>query len=525
MSEILPRIALPEVTLTDAPLEPAASGDVGAIAIPVHPAPDAGAPRLGGAGERIADRYGVDLLAEASARADADGVAGTSGWTRTVRLPRALAGHPPLPYEDLPAVVVLLGWGDGSPSAARRAGLCLGRAGAGLGRLALTLGDALDAEILRALVEGFLLAAYRMPRTGHSAVPGAEPARMLSLHGHVAGGADALAAARTAARATWLTRLLAATPSSTKNPEWMARQATALVSDAPMTGGRLAVEVHDEDWLDRQGMEAMLAVGGGSATPPRLVVVTWTPDRPLRSVALVGKGITYDTGGLSLKPREAMIPMKTDMAGSATVLSAVLAAADAGLPVRVSAVLPLAENALSGSAYRPGDVVRTFDGTTVEISNTDAEGRMVLADAIGWVVDTLQVDDVVDVATLTGAATLGLGRHHAALYADSDDLAAALIRAGQDAGEPAWRMPLVEDYRSALASDVADIGHAVKDPKVGGGSITAALFLQRFTRQVRWAHLDIAGVGRAGKADGELPAQAPTGFGARLLVRWLESLA
>src|SRR5690606_6569709 len=219
------------------------------------------------------------------------------------------------------------------------------------------------------------------------------------------------------------------------------------------------------------------------------------------------------------------IPMKTDMAGSATVLSAVLAAADAGLPVRVSAVLPLAENALSGSAYRPGDVVRTFDGTTVEISNTDAEGRMVLADAIGWVVDTLQVGDVVDVATLTGAATLGLGRYHAALYADSDDLAAALIRAGQDAGEPAWRMPLVEDYRSALASDVADIGHAVKDPKVGGGSITAALFLQRFTRQVRWAHLDIAGVGRAGKADGELPAQAPTGFGARLLVRWLESLA
>ncbi|MFC7406440.1 leucyl aminopeptidase family protein [Georgenia alba] len=520
MTDTLPRIALAEITLADEPVAASArwlSAGPAAIAVPVL----ADGPRLAGPGEAVAALYGIDLLAEA----ERQGLSGAAGTTAPVRLPRPLPGTPELPWAGLPETLVLLGIGDGGAAATRAAGLSLGRAVAGLGDVALPVGDVLCAEDLRCLAEGFLLAGYRMPRTGRTAGPGRPPATALHVVGRVDGAEDALAEARAAARATWLTRLLAATPSSVKNPEWVARQATALASDAPMRGGRLAVEVHDEAWLERNGMEAILAVGSGSATPPRLVVVTWEPEDVRRSVALVGKGITFDTGGLSLKPREPMAAMKTDMAGAATVLATVLAAAELGLPVRVTAVLPLAENAMGGGSYRPGDVVRTFDGTTVEIANTDAEGRMVLADALGWSVATLDADDIVDVATLTGAATLGLGRHHAALYAPDDDLATALLQAGTRAGEDAWRMPLVADYRPALESPVADVGHVAHDASVGGGSIVAALFLQRFAGGRRWAHLDIAGVGRAGKADGEVPAQAPTGYGARLLLSWLESLA
>ncbi|GAA4417162.1 hypothetical protein GCM10023169_12990 [Georgenia halophila] len=525
-----PAITLPETHLLDEPVLPLEcraewlDREPAVLAVPVHPpVEEAERARLGGEGSDVAARYGVDLLAEAER--DLPGNAGSAGWTAVVRLPRALPGTPALPWEGLPGTIVLVGIGDGGAAAAREAGLALGRAAAGTGEVALTIGDELDAQTLRALVEGFLLSAYRMPRTGRTPAKAPPAPEALVLVGRVEGAPQALAEARAGARATWLTRLLSATPSSTKNPDWIARQATALVTDAPMTGGTLGVEVHDEQWLARQGMDAILAVGGGSATAPRLVVVTWRPDEAVRSVALVGKGITFDTGGISLKPRESMVPMKTDMAGSATVLATALAAAELGLPVQVTAVLPLAENAMSGSSYRPGDVVTTYDGTTVEISNTDAEGRMVLADALGWTVATLAPDDVVDVATLTGAATLGLGRSHAALYAAEEDLAEALTRAGEETGEGLWRMPLVEEYRPALDSAVADVGHAVRETHVGGGSITAALFLQRFTGDARWAHLDIAGAGRSGKADSELPANAPTGYGARLLLRWLESLS
>ncbi len=217
---------------------------------------------------------------------------------------------------------------------------------------------------------------------------------------------------------------------------------------------------------------------------------------------LVGKGITFDTGGLSLKPREGMVPMKTDMSGAAVVLATVLAVARAGLPINVVAVLPLAENAIGAAAYRPGDVVRTYDGTTVEVRNTDAEGRMVLADALAWARAEYQPRVVVDVATLTGAATLGLGRGHGALFAPDESLATAPSAAGSVHGEELWAMPLVEDYRESLRSDVADIAHIATNDHVKAGAIIAALFLQRFVGEVPWAHLDIAGPGRAGSAAG-----------------------
>ena len=528
---VLPEIVLPEIVLVDErPTHPRDGGRWAdpvpdALAVPVAPAAagEADLQPRGGAAD-VAALYGIDLLAEAE-RAELSGRAGT---TAVVRLPRVLPGVVDLPWKGLPDTVVLVGVGTGSADDTRRAGLALGRATAGLGTVALSVGDDLTTATLRALAEGFLLSAYRMPRTGRTPAPGRPAAGRLVLLGRAASTADAalaLARARASARATWLTRLLAATPSSTKNPVWLAEVISRLVRETPADDGTLTVQVHDETWLRRHGMEAVLAVGGGSRTPPRFVVVAWAPRRADAHVALVGKGITFDTGGISLKPREAMVPMKTDMAGAAAVLTATLGAAELGLPVRVTAVLPLAENAMGGRSYRPGDVVRTFDGTTVEVSNTDAEGRLVLADALGWAVATLGADAVVDVATLTGAAARGLGLGHAALFSGADDLAAELVAAGEAAGERAWRMPLVEDYRAALDSAVADVAHTATDPHVGGGAVVAALFLQRFAGDARWAHLDIAGPARNGKGANELPKDAPTGHGARLLLRWLEDLA
>lgn len=257
-----------------------------------------------------------------------------------------------------------------------------------------------------------------------------------------------------------------------------------------------------------------------------MVRVTWTPTGRRaagRHVVLVGKGITYDTGGLSIKPREAMVPMKTDMAGAAVVLAAVLGAAELAIPHRVTALLPLAENAVGASAYRPGDVVTVRGGATVEIANTDAEGRVVLADALSWAASDLEPDVLVDVATLTGAASLGLGRGHAALFSADDALVAELGAAAESTGERVWRMPLVEEYRGALDSEVADLRHVPSDSRVSGGAITAALFLREFTGGRRWAHLDVAGPARSQRQSGEVPKGA-TGFGARLLLRWLEAL-
>jgi leucyl aminopeptidase len=235
---------------------------------------------------------------------------------------------------------------------------------------------------------------------------------------------------------------------------------------------------------------------------------------------LVGKGITFDTGGLNLKRGDNMRAMKTDMAGGAAVLAALRGVAEAELPVRVTALVPAAENSFGGGSYRPGDVVRHVGGRTSEIMNTDAEGRVVLADALGYALARLRPSVLVDVATLTGAMKVALGERTGGLFATTDELAAQLVAAGADAGEPLWRMPLVADYEGQLASDVADANNAPGNP----GGITAALFLRPFTGGLPWAHLDIAGPARSGEDDGIL-AKGATGFGARLLIRWLESLA
>ncbi len=504
---------------------------VDALAVPVAPAADGDddvQPRTGTAD--AAARYGIDL----ARLADSAGLDGAAGETYTFHLPRALVARDPMPWEGLPERLVLVGVGTGSARDLRRAGAALARATTGLARVVTTVASEPGrsaAEAARSFVEGFLLGAYTSPTFG-GATSGSRPAsseaapaapELVLLGKHEELVAATAVRATASARATWLVRDLAATPSNVKNPQWVAERAADL---SRATG--LRVTVLDGDALEAGGFGGILAVGSGSATPPRLVTVGYEPSvervtQASQHVVVVGKGITYDTGGLSIKPRESMLPMKTDMAGAAVALATVLAAAELGIGHRVTAVLALAENAFGGASYRPADVLRTYSGTTVEILNTDAEGRIVLADALAYADATLEPDILIDVATLTGAATVGLGRTHAALFSEDGALVEALEAAGEATGERVWRLPLVPEYRSALDSSVADIRHVAADSSTGGGSITAALFLQAFVGGRRWAHLDIAGAARSTAAAHEVPV-GPTGFGARLLVRFLESL-
>ena len=310
-------------------------------------------------------------------------------------------------------------------------------------------------------------------------------------------------------------RDLVNTPSNTKDPAWLAAEAETRLAGLD----HVTVRVLDPDDLRAGGFGGVLAVGGGSASPPRVIVASYRPPgaAPGHPV-LVGKGITFDTGGISIKPNAGMREMKTDMAGGAAVLAAVDAAARLGLPVAVTAVVPAAENAVSGSSYRPADVVRHVGGRTTEVLNTDAEGRMVLADGLAWARLELGATVLVDVATLTGAMKVALGTRTAGLYATSDGLADALRTAAGHAGEQVWRMPLAEEHADLLESTVADANNAPGNP----GGTTAALFLRPFAGDLPWAHLDVAGPARAGSDEAEV-VKGGTGFGARTLLRWLEA--
>jgi leucyl aminopeptidase len=237
-------------------------------------------------------------------------------------------------------------------------------------------------------------------------------------------------------------------------------------------------------------------------------------------VVLVGKGITFDTGGLNRKTGTGMNTMFTDMAGGAAVLGALNIVATAKVPVRVTALVPAAENMLSGSAYRPGDVVRHFGGRTSEIGNTDAEGRLVLGDAIAYAAARLRPSVIVDIATLTGAMKIALGLRVGGLFATDDGLAEALAAAGDRTGEQLWRLPMPVEYEALLDSPIADATNSAGNP----GGITAALFLRAFAGDVPWAHLDVAGPARAAEDDGVF-SRGATGFGARLLAAYVESLA
>jgi leucyl aminopeptidase len=435
----------------------------------------------------------------------------------------------PVPDAGSFGLLLLTGIGAGTPVDLRRAGAAAGRAARAVGRLAVLApegGEVADpaaaATPASALARAAALATYRYRVAGAGATSGRPGSRLAEIV--IVSGAGSAAARREVdllgqgLRATWLARDLANTPSLDKSPEWLAEAAREIAAKA-----HLEVSVMGEDGLAEQGFGGLLAVGAGSARPPRLIRLDYRPPAASRHVVLVGKGITFDSGGLDLKPLAGMTMMKTDMAGAGAVLAACSVLAEAGVPHRVTGLIAAAENLPSGSALRPGDVIRHYDGHTVEVLNTDAEGRLVLADAIGYAVRNLAPDCIVDLATLTGAATQALGRRHAALYSTQDALAAELCDGATRAGEGLWRMPLVEDYRAALDSDIADLRN-IADPAFGfsGGSIIAALFLREFTGGVPWAHLDIAGPARAESDDADSPKGA-TGYGARTLLYWLAS--
>lgn len=399
--------------------------------------------------------------------------------------------------------VLLYGTGDGSAAALRKAGAAVARRAKGRASLSVVVPSEGEAA---ALVEGALLAAYTFTIGNGRTKPVGEIA-------FVGGDERELKRGEAVARATALARDLVNTPSSVKTPAWLADQAKAVAAESG-----LAVRVWEESELAEFG--GIRAVGQGSISPPRLVQLSYTPENPRAHVVLAGKGITFDTGGLSLKPTEGMKAMKTDMAGGAAVIAAMSALAAFEAPVRVTGLVACAENSISGSAQRPGDVITQYGGRTVEVLNTDAEGRLVLADALAYADAELDPDVVVDIATLTGAAKVALGQSLAAVYSTDDALAAALVDAGEASGERLWRMPLVEDYRAMLDSDVADLANIDTMKSGAAGSITAALFLREFTGGRSWAHLDIAGPARAGSDEGEI-TKGGTGFGVRLLLRYL----
>jgi leucyl aminopeptidase len=411
--------------------------------------------------------------------------------------------------------MLLFGVGDGSPSGLRRAGATIARHVRGRGKVIACAPSAASEDAIAAFAEGLLLASYDFRVGGPAKRPGAETISVVtSAHA-------ALERGITVARAVALARDLTNTTSREKCPQWLAEQAERLAGDAGLT-----VRVRDENALRSEGFGGIVAVGSGSSRPPRLIELTYEPEdaqaggaQGRQHMVLVGKGITFDSGGLSLKPNEGMKTMKTDMAGGAVVIGVMSALRALGVPVKVTGLVAAAENMPSGSAMRPGDVIRHYGGTTSEVLNTDAEGRLVLADALAYADAQLDPGTVVDIATLTGAAKVALGSRHAALYSTDDTLAGDLTAAGETSGESLWRMPLVEEYRPAIDSEVADVANMGRGG-FGAGSIVAALFLREFAGDRPWAHLDVAGPARATSDDGELTKGA-TGYGVRLLLNWL----
>jgi leucyl aminopeptidase len=494
--------AEPELRLTGQPLPEMSDSRI--LAVPFRRDGDATAAGAGAA--EVGAAFGLDLgllLAREKAK-------GTAGEVVSC----------PVLRDGVIEQILLVGTGDGSPRALRQAGAALARRTRGRERAATSVAYDADDEGLRAFAEGVVLGSHTFTRKSKPGKP--PPVRRVEVVvSQPAERGDALRRGMATSSAGWLARDLANTPSNEKSPEWLAEQAASV---AERHG--LGCRVRDEGELAAEGFGGLLAVGMGSPRPPRLIELSYLPAAGRARgphVVLIGKGITFDTGGLSLKRRDAMVPMKTDMSGGGAVIAAMSALAELGVTVRVTGLVAASDNAISGAAQRPGDVITHYGGRTVEVLNTDAEGRLVLADALAYADAALAPDFVVDLATLTGAASLGLGRRHGALYATDEGLAEELLAAGERSGERLWRMPLVEDYRRALDSSIADLRNITDDSKMGGGSIMAALFLREFAGRRRWAHLDIAGPARADSDEHEI-AKGGTGFGARLLLRWLEAM-
>jgi leucyl aminopeptidase len=392
------------------------------------------------------------------------------------------------------------------------------------GSLALVLpGEAESSpELARAVGEGLVLGHHR-----HTAYlsgggkPALARAEWWVAKAPVTATSRAFEQGTVRGEAVGLARDLASTPGQDLPPAALAERAREV---GKQVGAR--VTVHDVAAMERLGMGCVLAVGRGSPHPPRFIELVKDPagakkGAKVPTVVVIGKGVTFDTGGVSLKPREGMSKMKYDMSGSAAVLGLFASLGTLDLPFRVAGLIPSAENAIGGRAFKPGDVIRAMDGTTIEVTNTDAEGRLLLADALVYA-RRFEADAVVDLATLTGAMTIALGRHAAGLFSAHDGLAAELHTAGERTGERLWRMPMWPEYLSEMKGDTADLVNS--NERRDGGSCTAAAFLSHFAKGLPWAHLDIASTAWTYTERPE-SSRGPNAFGVRLLTNWLEQRA
>ena len=430
------------------------------------------------------------------------------------------------PAEIKASRIVLLGMGDPKDftelAAARHGGAAVAQlAMSGETRAALVIEvpkrakvDAATAAAQAAL--GARLRSYRFdkyrtqekknqkPSLARITVMCEEPDRARGLHRRLDAVADGV----------FLTRDLVSEPPNVLNPPSYAKEIRKVARDG------VKVEVLAEARLKTMGMGALVGVGAGSQHDSQLVVLQWNgaPRATERPVAFVGKGVTFDTGGISIKPSQGMEDMKWDMGGSAVVVGLMVALARRKAKVNAVGVVGLVENMPSGSAQRPGDVVTSYSGQTIEILNTDAEGRLVLADALWYTQKRFKPKFMIDLATLTGAIIVSLGNYRAGLFANDETLSKRLVAAGDEIGEPVWPMPMDEKYDKLLKSDIADVKN------IGGrngGSISAAKFLERFVNKVPWAHLDIAGTTWSKKDTATVPKGA-TAFGLRLLDRFVQ---
>ena len=369
-------------------------------------------------------------------------------------------------------------------------------------------------RLARAAVEGIGLGLYRFGIYQRAAkeAPPFDGATILAPRGAKAPVERGTEVGRVHVDAVSFARDLSNEPGNTATPVFLAEQAIEM---AARHG--LDCRIFDEDEMRKMGMGALLAVSQGSRQPARLIQLTYTPKRSkgVPTVALVGKGLTFDAGGISLKPGARMEDMKFDMCGGAAVLGAMQAIAERGARVRVVGLVPSSENLPDGDAYKPGDILTAMDGTTIEIRNTDAEGRLLLADSLVYATQKMRPRPkaVVDLATLTGACLVALGDHHGALVSNRDDLAARLLDASEASGDALWRMPLTPRTREQLKSPYADLSNLGTS---GAGTLTAAAFLEHFAGKVPWAHLDIAGMAWTTRTGGPY-TRGGTGFGVRVL--------
>ena len=416
-----------------------------------------------------------------------------------------------LPFETL--FLVGMG-GDLDLEKLRHAAGSLGRRASRVVDVATTLHQIDLDGAAGAVTEGFLLAQYRFDKYRSEPKP-AKTERLRYVDAGAPAAVEAAVRAQVVVDAVLLARDLVNEPAAGKSPETMAGLAIEI---GRQTG--MEVTILDEEEIIAEGLGGLLGVSAGAHRPPRLVRFEYQPEGATSFLAIVGKGIVFDSGGLSLKTSEGMETMKTDMSGAAAVFGAVQAIALLGLPIRLLGITPLTENMPGGGATRPGDVLRARNGKTIEVLNTDAEGRLVLADGLSLAAEA-EPNLIVDLATLTGACHIALGDKIAGAWSNDRETLDAVLAAGARVGERLWPMPLPDDYRKNIDSDVADMKNTGSRY---GGAINAALLLKEFVGEVPWVHLDIAGPARWPE-DEHYQTKGGSGFGVRTLVALAEDLA